>query len=224
VTRFTPTTTDAVKLQVIITPNTGATASVDLDYAALFASRDYGIMETSTWSGNLPSQLQNLPPSYQDAANFTLENGSVVQGQGHSYAGDPLYFKDLSGLTVTGVTASANGMDAMNVDADGAAGVSVQNSAFKASINNISDRMQDFAAIDLNNPQGSVNISNNSITGYPDVGIFAYNNPSSTTVTISGNTSRTTPAWPMPMGFSSTRCRTSRSATTALRQCKASAS
>jgi hypothetical protein len=187
VTQFTPTTTDAVELRVIITPNAGATASVDLDYAALFASRDYGILATATWSGNLPSQLQSLPASYQDAANFTLENGSVIQGQGRSYAGDPLYFKNLSGLTVTGVTTSANGMDSLDLNGESTAGVTIQSSTFKATIDNILDRMLLFAAIYLSCPQGSVSVTGNTITGYPDVGISAYNNPAGSIVTISNN-------------------------------------
>jgi hypothetical protein len=31
-------------------------------------------------------------------------------------------------------------------------------------------------------------VTNNTITGYPDVGVFVYNNPAGSTVTISGNT------------------------------------
>jgi hypothetical protein len=188
VTQFTPTTTDPVELKIIITPDPGSTASVDLDYAAVFASCDYGIVATETWPGNLPSQLQSLPSDYQNGANFTLENGSVLQGQGHSYGGHPLYFRNLPGLTITGVTTSANGMDAMDLYGESAGAVNIQNSTFKASMDNISDRQWEFAAVYLDNPKGSVNVSNDTITGYPDIGIFAYNNVPGSTVTISGNT------------------------------------
>ena len=44
VVQFTPTTTDPVKLEVDLTPPAGAAATVDLDYAAVFADNDYGVL------------------------------------------------------------------------------------------------------------------------------------------------------------------------------------
>src|SRR5262249_60293911 len=100
VVTFTPTTTNAVRLQIDVTPPAGVSDSLDLDQATLTVAGDYGILASTNGSDILG--WANLPPAVQTAsrkaANFTVENGSVVQGQGNGYASSPLYFWKLAGV------------------------------------------------------------------------------------------------------------------------------
>src|SRR5262249_24963166 len=79
VAQWTPTTTRPVKLRTEVKPAAGHPGVLDLDYAAVLLSQDFGIMTTTTWPAGLPGQYRRLPKLYQRAANFTLRNGSVVQ-------------------------------------------------------------------------------------------------------------------------------------------------
>ena len=89
VVTFTPTTTHSVCLKVIVTPASGKTDTVQLDYASLAQSRDYGIIATHLWAG-LPDYLQttdiiNACKAVGDSgSNETICNGHIVQGQGNS--------------------------------------------------------------------------------------------------------------------------------------------
>src|SRR5579883_1651045 len=53
VATFTPSTSHPVRLIVDLNP--AGTADMSLDYAAVTASRDYGIVATQQWSGELPA-------------------------------------------------------------------------------------------------------------------------------------------------------------------------
>src|SRR5207249_2254903 len=70
--------------------------SVVLDYAAVFRSRDFGVMATNGYA-TVPEHLRDVP-GFTQAAAFTLRNGSAVQGDGRSYRGNPLMFVDLLGV------------------------------------------------------------------------------------------------------------------------------
>jgi PKD repeat protein len=183
---FTPTTTDAVELQVVVTPPSGTTTSVDLDAATLTVSYDYGILASGAYSGDMPgsgSAYQNLPASIQalytadriallTAGNFTLENGSVVQGQGNGANSTPLFFEYLSGLTVNRVTTSDTGLDTTNLDGAVAGGnITISNSTLQDTIANVTDRMQGPATISLYNTNGNIQIEGNQVLGSPQVGI-----------------------------------------------------
>jgi hypothetical protein len=190
VATFTPTTTDPVRLQIDVIPDAGATATVYLDYAAVQPSRDYGIYASQVWIGDGPAQLQTDPirNAYRNAANFTLLNGKVIQGQGHGAASSPLYFQGLNGFKVQKVTASADGMDTSNLDATWAQGdVEITDSVFSGDIDRISDRMDIVAAILLERFGGSASITDNHIANVPQVGILFNGDPTQQGLTIANN-------------------------------------
>jgi hypothetical protein len=192
VATFYAATTDAVRLQVVATPPTGQADSLDLDYAALTASFDYGVLASDLWSGSLPG-YRNLPAGaqsgYHFARNFTVRNGVVAQGQGGGYESDPLFFNTLPGLTVDGVQTQATGMDVSSLEGDFASGaMTVRNSTFQEAIDNISNRMRNFATLAFNNTNGTLLIDGNQLLGSPQVGIMlSFNNPQYT-LTVSNNT------------------------------------
>ena len=183
---FTPTTTDPVELQVVVTPPSGVTTSVDLDAATLNVSYDYGIIASGQWSGSFPGSgagYLNLPAPVQAAysansatmvsgANFDLENGSIVQGQGNGTDSSPLFFEYLGGLTVNKVTTSDTGVDTTNLDGTYAGGaISITNSTFRDNIPNVTDRMAGPATISFFNTTGNILIDGNQILGSPQFGI-----------------------------------------------------
>ena len=73
-----------------------------------------------------------------------------------------------------------------NLEGQYAGNVTILGSTFKANIDNISDRMLDFAAIRLGNNTGNVLIDGNTILNYPQQGIAVFNNTG--TLTITNNT------------------------------------
>lgn len=191
VAAFTPTTTDPVELQVIVTPPSGVTTSVDLDEATLNVSYDYGIIASGAWSGDFPGSgagFSNLPASVQNlysedrtsmlsGANFILENGSVVQGQGDGTNSSPLFFEYLGGFSVNNVNTYDTGVDTTNLDATNAGGnVSIGNSTFQDNIPNVTDRMNGPATLSFYDTTGNIMIDGNRILGSPQVGIGVSNN------------------------------------------------
>ncbi len=58
VVTFTPTTTDNVYLKIDVTPGSGETETVAIDYVSLAASRDYGVLATYDWYDLVPAYLQ----------------------------------------------------------------------------------------------------------------------------------------------------------------------
>jgi hypothetical protein len=187
VATFTPTTSHPVRLIVDLIPT--GTADMALDYASVTASRDYGIVATQQWSGELPSHL--LTPaflrSYRTATNFTVRNGSVIQGQAHGRSSSPLYLNSLPGFTVTGVTATINGMDTDNLDASWGSDGTVTDSVFQGSTDRLSDRMHVTAAIALANFSGRAVITGNQIANVPQAGIFYNGMPAAQSLVIDGN-------------------------------------
>ena len=182
IAHFTPTTADPVRLQIDITPAGGVAQSVDLDGATLTVSGDYGILASRTWGGeilgftNLSSQAQAV---YKSAANFTVKNGSILQGQGAGYASSPLFFRNLPGVVVDNVQTLATGMDTQSLEATYASvGVTVRGSTFREDIDNISNRMSNFATLKLNDISGPIDVEGNHLLGSPQIGIMlAANDP-----------------------------------------------
>lgn len=187
VATFTPSTTHPVRLVVDVFPT--GTTDLALDYASVTASRDYGIVATQQWSGALPAHL--LTPdflhSYRTAANFTVRNGSVIQGRAQGRSSSPLFFDSLPGFTVSGVTATINGMDTDNVDASGASDGTITASVFQGTTDRLSDRMHITAALALPNFSGQAVITGNRIDGVPQAGIFYAGMPAAQSLVIDGN-------------------------------------
>ena len=188
VATFTPTTTHPVRLVVDVIPT--GTTDLALDYASVTASRDYGIVATQQWSGELPTHLltADFLHTYRTAANFTVRNGSVIQGQAHGRSSSPLFFDSLPGFTVSGVTATINGADTDNLDASGASDGTITDSVFQGTTDRLSDRMHITAAIALPDFSGQAVITGNQITGVPQAGIFYSGMPAAQSLVIDGNT------------------------------------
>ena len=194
--RFVPSAaTTHVRLRIDVVPPAGATRTVDLDDAAVFASRDYGVVATrSSAPVYIPAGVAAVP-NYRRAANFTLIDGSpvgtggVIQGRGKSFQGHPLYFGALPGLTVSGVHTFANGMDTNNLEASSASQVRVLDSTFDANIDHLSNRKRGFGSIHVNGTSGELEIRGNTILNSPMSGIYVVNHTgdNAKTVIISGN-------------------------------------
>ena len=186
VAAFTPTARASVRLQVVVTPPSGVTTSVDLDAATLNVSYDYGIIASGIWQGDFPGSgagFLNLPATIQatyaagrvtmlSGANFTVEGGSVVQGQGNGTDSSPLFFESLDGFTVNKVITYAAGLDTTNLDGINAKGkISIRNSTLRDKISNVTNRMAGSATIRLVRTRGNIKIEGNRILGSPQVGI-----------------------------------------------------
>jgi hypothetical protein len=188
VATFVPATTDPIKLQIDLIPRSG-TASMALDYAAVMPSRDFGIVATQAWTGDLPAHL--LTPEfracYRTAAGFTLLNGQVIQGQAKGYESSPLFFNSLPNYTVQNVTTVVSGMDTGNLDGAWSMNAVITNSVFEGSFDRVSNRMRIFAAISLANYDGTAVITGNRILGTPHVGILANGMPTQTGLVITQN-------------------------------------
>src|SRR5262249_13491422 len=182
VATFTPLTTDPVQLRIEVIPQSHSSDSLDLDQATLTVSNDYGIVASGISRDGVPGWV-NLSPQaqavYRNAANFTLKNGSVLQGQGNGYASSPLFFRGIAGVTVDNVQTHATGMDTETLDATAASNhVTILNSTFREDINNISDRMRTFATLKLNNISAPIDVEGNHLLGSPQAGIvIARNDP-----------------------------------------------
>jgi hypothetical protein len=192
VARFIPTTTHAVRLQIDVVPPTGQTATLDLDGATLLAADDYGVLASGQWEGDLPGAV-NLPTAvrdaYRDAADFTLKNGTVEQGRGQGHASDPLYFEQLpGGLDVVGVHTVAGGIDTVSLDANYVSGgVTIRDSIFEEHVTNITNRLRDYATVQLGRVVGPILVSGNQLLGSPQIGILlSHDDPGYRTV-VTGN-------------------------------------
>jgi PKD repeat protein len=194
VVRFTPTTTDPVKLKVDVTPPTGKTATVDLDYASVTRSRDYGVVASkSPW--DLPAQLVTtyVASMAPYVSNFTLENGNIQQGAGQSYGGSVLVADTCAGTTVDHIVATASGDDTSHMEFQYSSNITVTNSTLIGQITRITDRMRQFAALGLDSTYGTITLTNNQFSGTMQTPIFvgrAMNQTVTAPTLISGNTIR----------------------------------
>jgi hypothetical protein len=186
VAQFTPgVSVTQVKIQIIATLASGTSGSVDMDYVALQRSRDFGVMATQTTS--VPPQLASIP-GYRTTDNFTIKNGTVTQGAGKAYKGNPLFFQSLPGLKVDGVNTNASGMDTDNLWGNYASNIDIRNSTFDSTVDNISKRMVGFGAIRMMSTSGELYIGGNTILNSPMTGIYiASHNGNANTARIVNN-------------------------------------
>jgi PKD repeat protein len=172
ITSFTPATTDPVALRIAVTPASGKTDTVDLDYAAVTRSRDYGIVATPSYYA-LPQQLQTgtVTSEASQVGNFTVKNGSITQGAGRSYAGSPIFAQALTGAVINGVTMYASGMDTCQIFGQYITNLTVTNCNIQAGLDRISNRMLLIGAISMQRSAGTIDIENNEISGTTGCGI-----------------------------------------------------
>jgi hypothetical protein len=193
-----PAATAAVRLQIDVVPPAGASRTVDLDDAGVFASRDYGVVATRSSAPVYVSAAVASLPDYRRAANFTLtdtsagHSGGVAAGRGRPFEGDPLYFGALPGLTVDHIHTFANGMDANNLEASNASNIRVRASTFDADIDHLSNRQRGFGSIHINGASGELELRDNTILNSPMAGIYLVNHTggNASTITIAGNVIR----------------------------------
>ena len=186
VVTFTPTTTDPVELQVVVTPTT-TPDTLDLDQATLTPSYDYGVVASRAW-GNLPGGgdfglgYLNLGAAVQaiwnsdrmSVTNVTIENGSIVQGQAAGYSSSPIFGEYAYGITLNSLHTSDSGVDTTSVNLDdmSGGGATITNSTFTQTGNNVTDRMAGPATIDLQQTSASpILIQGNTLTGCLQTGI-----------------------------------------------------
>jgi hypothetical protein len=190
VVTFTPVTTNAVRLQVDVTPAAGVIDALDLDQGTLTISADYGILASPNGS-DIPGWI-NLPAAVQaasrKAANFTVKDGFISQGQGNGYGSSPLYLWKINGVTVDNVQTFATGTDTQSLDATYATGhVTVRDSTFRENIENITNRMLDFGTLKLNNIRAPIDIEDNLLLGSPQAGIVLSHNDPRYSIVIRNN-------------------------------------
>jgi len=186
VVTFTPTTTDPVKLQVVVTPVSGSD-TLDLDQATLTPSCDYGIVASRAW-GNLPGGgdfgpgYQNLGAAVQaiwnsdrmSVTNVTIENGSIVQGQAAGYSSSPVDGVYGYGITLNSLHTSDSGVDTTSIDLNYmmGGGATITNSTLTQTGGNVTDRMAGPATISLSQTSASpILIQGNTLTGCLQTGI-----------------------------------------------------
>jgi Right handed beta helix region len=191
VATFTPKTDNPVRLQIEVRPQGHAADAIDLDQATLTVAGDHAIMATRVSSSeilgwkNLPARARSV---YRQAADFTIRNGTIQQGQGDGYDSSALFFRDLPGVTVENVQVYSTGTDTTALDATYARGiVVVRDSTFEDDIDNITNRMDNHATLKLNNTSANILIENNRILGSPQAGIVIARNDPAHSVRIIGN-------------------------------------
>ena len=209
VAKFTPTTTDPVKLKIDVTPPAGQTDTVDLDYVALMTSRNYGVL-ASPDAYSFPSQTytaqidhdatHNLRPS----GNLTIKNGTITQGPGSSYGGSNIWAQGLPGLTIDSITGYASGMDTRQVFGKWSSNVVVRNSTWTGGIDRISNRMTAVCVLDfVDAASGIVLIENNTLRGTAQNGIGGSGKPGMLYVGILNNDVRLDSSWTDSYGVAS---------------------
>jgi hypothetical protein len=176
VAHFRPGASRAVRLQVEATPPASRAANLDLDYAMVAASYDYGIMATNAWTGEIPgwgNLLSTLRASGRTVCNFTLKNGGIRQGGARGYGCSPLFFAHVGGLVVDGIQTFTGGMDTITLNAERASGgVLIRGCAFQHDIDNISNRGAQYAVVRLVQVNGPVRVEANRLLGVPLVGVL----------------------------------------------------
>jgi hypothetical protein len=181
-----------IKLEIHVTASP-AGGNIDVDYATVTASRDFGVIAIRY--SDLPVQLG--PSRTFNDSNFTLTSsgaqGHITQGQGHGYESSPIYYWNQDGFSVNNVAAFANGCDTKVLNGYTANNGVVQFSSFSASIDRLTHRSRINAAIFLGDFGGTALITNDAISGAPQTGIYydwgnANQMPPQSSLTIQYNT------------------------------------
>jgi hypothetical protein len=173
---FQPGSVRTIRLLVEVSPPpAGEAVNLDLDEAQVVVTHDHGIVATNASREDVPGWNQLIGavgPLSRRVSNFTLKNGSVVQGRGRALGGSPLYFAHLRGLSVEEVETFANGTDTTTLNATAASGrVVIRKCTLRHEVENITDRYRLFSAIRLANVTGPVQVENNELLRVPQVGI-----------------------------------------------------
>jgi hypothetical protein len=202
----TSTANQSVQLEVEVDPAEGHAASfIDLDYAAVMRSRNYGVVASPASAGELPVQLRQMNSLdgsgnnyYQHTHDFTVRNGTIVQGPGvrgavagtaYGYASSPVNLYEGGHMTVDDVFAEAVGMDTDSIDNVYGSNVTFTNNHFADKIDRISDRTKWFSVIHMEQfVGGTADVENNTVAGNPAWGIlYAAGTPNVGPLTIKDN-------------------------------------
>jgi len=182
VAEFTPTTTNDVRLKVEVTPFAGVTTTVDLDYAAVMASFDYGVMASQEWDRQIGG-FENFPPRalqvYQSARGFKLTSsaatkGKITQGTGRGFGSAAVQGAcNWGGLTIENVETFVWGMNTGSIVSYRAGGVTIRNCIFNQNVDNVANRMSGIAVAGCAAITGNCLIENNKIFGSGQSGFGA---------------------------------------------------
>lgn len=182
---FTPSAANPIQLSITITPPAGATEAIDIGYAQVLPSRDYGVVASPTPFA-FPEQLKSYTAA-KNANGFTLQGpGRIVQA-GRGLGSHSVYVQSLSGGVIDQVDITAAGMDCCAVYGGYTKGLSVTRSTFRSSVPWISNRMLIFAALNFPKPQGALTIDGNTLLDCPQCGVAAYMQAAGFTTTITNN-------------------------------------
>jgi hypothetical protein len=176
VAHFQPGVSKSVRLQIEVTPAAGRTDSLDLDYAMVARSYDYGILASNAWSGDIPG-WGNLPATLQrirrKVGNFTLKNGAVRQGGARGYGCPPLFFVHLPKLVVDHVQTFTGGMDTITLNAEAASeSVVIRDCTFRHDVDNVSNRGLQCAVLRLVHVHDPIRVEGNRFLDVPLVGVL----------------------------------------------------
>jgi hypothetical protein len=175
VAHFQPGTSQAVRLQVEATPPAGQMDNLDLDYAMVAVSYDYGILASNAWTGDIPG-WGNLPATLQGIRrkmnNVTVKNGTVLQGGARGYGCSPLFFMQLPDLVVDGMQTFTCGMDTITLNAAASGSVVIRDCTFQHDMDNVSNRGLQCAVVRLVHVNGPVRVEGNRFLDVPLVGVL----------------------------------------------------
>lgn len=137
---------------------------------AVTPSKDYGVIVTKMWEGDLPVHLPK-PANYRYADNFRLIGGKIRQ-TGYGYESPPIYCKAMTNIVVDNVDIESSGFDTHGIDAEWAFNVEVLNSRITMYSERVSNRMHLVSNINCMNVYGKINIYNNELLDSPQTGII----------------------------------------------------
>jgi chitodextrinase len=180
VASFTPATSNNVRLRIEAAPESGKTAIVDLDYAAVYRADIYGVKA-----------------EYKE--NVTVKNGTILQGTGRSYQSSPIWFyQHRAPFTIDGVEARASGMDTNVIYGNWAPGATIRNSRLIGDVDRIANRHAAYAVVYLLASKGTIVVENNQLSGSHQNGIVVsggYGISSFDRIAIRGNDIRLDSSW-----------------------------
>lgn len=194
---FTPTTTNRVSLKVQITAGSN-TISARFDHADITRSREYGVVATrSPWG--LPTYLNTTTVSNNapGISNSVIINGTITDGSGRCWNSSPLIAWWMHQTTIDGIAMTSWSGSGHVVDGSGATDFSITNCNLVDHMDIVDDRMNSHGMVFLSTTRGTINVSNNSMSGMAQNGILLVRQTGDTynSVTIEKNVITLESSW-----------------------------